>query len=232
MSSSNVSYFKGRARRSAAFDAQEAAAGVGLARISASARTHERRTQDLEAFRREFPTLHAQQAAIARASDQARSALGPKSTFSAGETLAWRNLLRACGSENAIAFLKHARESCRRRDLESIMREMKGAKFLPRLPAAAQVTVAEAFRQGLLRHSMMTVPEAAPAVEVEEAVEELEVAVKPWPMTPWLAYAMQLGYTTESARLARDPECEVQRVSVVAAAWRVLFTPFRAQFKA
>jgi hypothetical protein len=113
------------------------------------------------------------------------------------------------------------------------MREMKGAKFLQRLPAAATMTVREAMGRGLLKNTLMVAPEEAPAVEVEEAVEELEEeAPEPWSMTPWLAYAIQLGHTTESARLARDPECEVQRVSVVAAAWRVLFGNLHQWFKA
>jgi hypothetical protein len=228
MSSSNVSYHKGRARRAAAWDSAESKSGVGLGRISASAQTQERRTQELEAFRREFPTLHAQQAAIARATEQARSALGPKSSFSAGETLAWRNLVRACGGENAIAFVKHTRESCRRRDLELLMREMKGAKFLPRLPAAATMTVREALSRGLLKNSLMVVPEAAPAVEVAEVVEEVEI--QPWAMTSFLQTAITNGWTTESARLARDPECEAQRKSVVRAAWQVLFKPLRQWF--
>jgi len=233
MSSSNVSYHKGKARRAAAWDAAESKQGVGLGGISASAKTHERRTHDLERFRAEFPTLHAQQTAIARASEQARSALGT-TNFSAGEFLAWRNLVAACGADNAIAFVKRYRDANKpRKGMEVVMREMKGAKFLTRLSAAATVTVEEALSRGLLKHSIFTMPTAAPAAAAAAVVfEELEVAVAPWPMTPWLKCAISWNYTSEEARLARDPTCEVQRVVVVAAAWRLLFSNLRKWFKA
>jgi len=136
--------------------------------------------------------------------------------------------------EEALRFLAHLRAKHPRRELETRMREKRGAKIQrAAAPTRALVTVEEALSKGLLKSSgILCLRAPASAAAAVEDLEELDVAPEPWSMTPWLAYAIELGHTSEEARLARDPECEVQRVSVVAAAWRVLFTPLRAWFKA
>jgi hypothetical protein len=231
MSSSNVSYHKGKARKAAAWDAAETKAGVSFARISASARTHEGRAQQIEQFRGLSTQL--QNKTIADATAQARSALGTVD-FAPGEALAWSGLVGACGMEEALRFLAHLRKKHPRRELEQRMREKRGAKIQrAAAPSKPLVTVEEALRGGLLKSSgILCLTAPASAAAAVEDVEELEVAPEPWPMTPWTAFAIQMSYTSEEARLAGDPECEVQRVSVVAAAWRVLFGNLRQWFKA
>ena len=226
MSSSNVSYHKGKARRGAAWEAAETKAGVSFARISASASTHQGRAQEIERFRGLSHQL--QNKTIADATAQARPALGTID-FQPGEALAWSGLVGACGMEEALRFLAHLRKKFPRRELETRMREKRGAKIqCAAAPSKPLVTVREALSRGLLKNTLFDVPEEAPV----EVVVEVEAAPEPWPMTPWLQHTIELGYTTECARLTRSPECEVQRVSVVAAAWRVLFGNLRQWFKA
>jgi len=172
--------------------------------------------------------------ADATPADPKPSAPRPKSNFSfdAGEALAWGNLLAACGPENACAFLKRCRETGSRRDLELRLRQMRGAKF--RVLVHVPIMTAEAaFASGRGEHTLMAsvahlLPRKPVAVAAAPAIVE---DVEPWKKTPWLAFAQQQGWTTEGARLARDPECEVQRKLAIKSAWQVAFPSIRKVFK-